>query len=479
MNHIKPTYTTEQAEGKSGEIRVSSHHPYATSTNRSSEETYSSSRQPCAALSAEIGGAAWPSTSPEAILPAADISISSIDGDTDIVCVPAGKRKRPACQRISDSNSDSSDSPCERKKRVKRLHRHARSRRGVTDSLLYTPEAQVEHTFSIFGRGYESELDDDDDDEREGFSVQESTHYLMSESGGNSDCEMSRETDMSQEICNSCPQSVARPTAEDLSSDVEIIGRSEEEDNSSGQVSDASTASVGGAASPSTSAASVLLVPYISISSSDEDSDVVCLTNSKRKGPPSRPDCGSRHSQQGISEEDENSPGQARDAPTASVGGAASPSTSLAAVLPALDLSGGNNDGDSEKCPICLVTFRAQEVGTPDTCDHFFCTDCLLAWSANANTCPVDRQEFSTILVRHYPHGEVIRRISVSPIQIQYEDFTCVLCGDNDSQNPLIDCEECGYFFHAECIISTLNMIHLAEWVCPICSDMTPYTYTD
>jgi hypothetical protein len=518
-------------------------------------------------------------------------------------------------------------------------------------------------------RGYESELEDDDDDvdESEGFSVQETTHYFMSESAGNSDCEMSREIERSQEICVSCPQSVARPTAEDLSSDAEIRVRSEEGENSSGQASDASTASVSGEASPSTSPEAVLLAPYISFSSSDEYSEIVPLSNSKRKGPPSRRDCESSiyssHSQhkqhkkharpraedlssaveiRGRSEEEENSPGQASDASTASVGGAASPSTSPEAVLPAAGVSGSNNDGaseivrlsnskrkgppsrrdcessiysshsrhkqqkkharpraedlssaveirgrseeeenssgqagdastasvsgeappstspeavlaaaymsdsssdadteiallttvnrkrpawwvysdsssdssdspsetlknsekptytaeqavgnsgdirvhrryatsttedterssnsdgNSEKCPICLVTFRAQEVGTPDNCNHFFCTGCLEQWSANANTCPVDRQEFNVILVRHYPDGEVIRRIPVSPRQIQI----CVLCGENDIQNSLINCEECSYFYHPECMISVLNTIHFSEWICPVC----------
>jgi hypothetical protein len=36
-----------------------------------------------------------------------------------------------------------------------------------------------------------------------------------------------------------------------------------------------------------------------------------------------------------------------------------------------------SSDGDSVKCPVCSVTFTAQEVGTPDTHDQTFCTACL------------------------------------------------------------------------------------------------------
>jgi hypothetical protein len=40
-----------------------------------------------------------------------------------------------------------------------------------------------------------------------------------------------------------------------------------------------------------------------------------------------------------------------------------------------------SSDGQSEKCPICLLTFTMQEIGTPEACDHSFCVDCLQEWS--------------------------------------------------------------------------------------------------
>jgi len=70
--------------------------------------------------------------------------------------------------------------------------------------------------------------------------------------------------------------------------------------------------------------------------------------------------------------------------------------------------SSDSSDEQSEKCPICLLPFRKQQVGTPSACDHCFCLDCLLEWSKNINTCPVDRQSFTVIHVRDNLRGEVV-----------------------------------------------------------------------
>jgi PHD and RING finger domain-containing protein 1 len=66
-----------------------------------------------------------------------------------------------------------------------------------------------------------------------------------------------------------------------------------------------------------------------------------------------------------------------------------------------------NSDGESEKCPICLLPFRNQEVANPASCEHCFCLDCIMEWSKNVNTCPVDRQSFSVINVRTKIGGKV------------------------------------------------------------------------
>jgi PHD and RING finger domain-containing protein 1 len=39
--------------------------------------------------------------------------------------------------------------------------------------------------------------------------------------------------------------------------------------------------------------------------------------------------------------------------------------------------SSSNND----VCPICLCSFKNQESGKPNVCEHKFCLECLLEWS--------------------------------------------------------------------------------------------------
>lgn len=38
-------------------------------------------------------------------------------------------------------------------------------------------------------------------------------------------------------------------------------------------------------------------------------------------------------------------------------------------------------DCQSEKCPICLAKFSQQVIGTPESCDHCFCLDCIQEWA--------------------------------------------------------------------------------------------------
>lgn len=78
-----------------------------------------------------------------------------------------------------------------------------------------------------------------------------------------------------------------------------------------------------------------------------------------------------------------------------------------AAVKPLQNSDTDESDGQTEKCPICLLSFRSQEIGTPSSCEHCFCLLCIIEWSKNVNTCPVDRQTFTSIDVRSHLGGEV------------------------------------------------------------------------
>lgn len=134
-----------------------------------------------------------------------------------------------------------------------------------------------------------------------------------------------------------------------------------------------------------------------------------------------------------------------------------------------------SSDGESEKCPICLLSFNTQEVGTPETCDHSFCAECIQEWSKNVNTCPVDRQTFSLILVRKRYNGKVIRRVAVdvrrpSVDELIQEDPTyCEVCGMSDREDRLLLCDGCDLGYHLECLDPPMDTVPIEEWFCSEC----------
>ena len=40
-----------------------------------------------------------------------------------------------------------------------------------------------------------------------------------------------------------------------------------------------------------------------------------------------------------------------------------------------------SGDEDAERCAVCLSRFKGQDVGTPESCDHVFCLECIQEWS--------------------------------------------------------------------------------------------------
>jgi PHD and RING finger domain-containing protein 1 len=341
------------------------------------------------------------------------MSDSSSDGDTESVFLSTRWRKRSAC-RDSDSSRDSNERPSQpKRRRVKRQHRYAKSGSRVSDSLLHTSEAEIQNSLSTGGRSYALEPENRvAADETDDISGKESTDKFISESGGNSGCEISQEIERSQEMYNSC----RHPDVSSTTMEREV--RSEEMNISNDEAGDTSTT---------------------------EESE-------------------------GMSEEVSTS--------TISDDESASPSASLETILPAADMSDSSSDGDSQNCPICLLTFGVQEVGTPDNCDHFFCIECLEEWSAIDNTCPVDRQQFNVILSRTYP-GRVIRRlIHLRPQELQSEDedlvlqgdVFCVACGESDREGRMISCHGCFLSYHLECLIPPLDTVPFEDWFCPMCA---------
>lgn len=140
------------------------------------------------------------------------------------------------------------------------------------------------------------------------------------------------------------------------------------------------------------------------------------------------------------------------------------------------DSTSETDDDQLEKCPICLLSFKSQEVGSPESCDHSFCIDCILEWSKNVNTCPVDRQVFNLILVRSHYNGKVINQIPIEPAQqlnaineIIDDPTYCEICGSCDREDRMLLCDGCNLGFHMECLTPSLSDVPAGLWFCPDC----------
>ncbi|NXA25425.1 PHRF1 protein, partial [Ibidorhyncha struthersii] len=136
-----------------------------------------------------------------------------------------------------------------------------------------------------------------------------------------------------------------------------------------------------------------------------------------------------------------------------------------------------SSDEDGENCPICLNTFRDQAVGTPENCSHYFCLDCIVEWSKNANSCPVDRILFKYISIRAHFGGKILKKIPVENTKTQGNDGEddptfCEVCGRSDREDRLLLCDGCDAGYHMECLNPPLSEVPVDEWFCPACTPM-------
>ncbi|XP_038562616.1 PHD and RING finger domain-containing protein 1 isoform X2 [Micropterus salmoides] len=142
------------------------------------------------------------------------------------------------------------------------------------------------------------------------------------------------------------------------------------------------------------------------------------------------------------------------------------------------DLAGMSSDEDADKCPICLNSFNSQPVATPESCEHYFCLDCILEWAKNANSCPVDRISFNNIYLRKCYGGKVKKMIIVQKpvkegveetVDVDLEQTNCEVCGGSDREDRLLLCDGCDAGYHMECLTPPLDSVPVEEWFCPEC----------
>ncbi|TKS73250.1 PHD and RING finger domain-containing protein 1 [Collichthys lucidus] len=142
------------------------------------------------------------------------------------------------------------------------------------------------------------------------------------------------------------------------------------------------------------------------------------------------------------------------------------------------DLAGMSSDDDTDKCPICLNSFNSQPVATPESCEHYFCLDCILEWTKNANSCPVDRIAFNSIYLRKCFGGKVKKIITVQKpvkegqeerVDLDLEQTSCEVCGGSDREDRLLLCDGCDAGYHMECLTPPLDSVPVEEWFCPEC----------
>jgi PHD and RING finger domain-containing protein 1 len=133
----------------------------------------------------------------------------------------------------------------------------------------------------------------------------------------------------------------------------------------------------------------------------------------------------------------------------------------VSSTYPLVSISLSSNlNTHAARCPICLLTFTEEEVATPDTCHHTFCVRCLRRWSANTLTCPIDRQQFNELVIRHYPDGEMIRRDP--PLEawawpthhciVLPHALHCVFCCQTTGEGSLYYCLKCTHIYHEQCL---------------------------
>lgn len=134
-----------------------------------------------------------------------------------------------------------------------------------------------------------------------------------------------------------------------------------------------------------------------------------------------------------------------------------------------------SDDDATDKCPICLHSFRDQPLGVPNACDHSYCMQCIEEWARNVQTCPIDRLAFTSIA--RYEGGRFVERVPVEARTTELvlnddQDLThCELCNATDREDCMLLCDGCNRGYHMDCLQPALTEIPASSWYCDYCFD--------
>nr|CAD7454562.1 unnamed protein product [Timema tahoe] len=169
----------------------------------------------------------------------------------------------------------------------------------------------------------------------------------------------------------------------------------------------------------------------------------------------------------------------------------AKPCTGAGSSKPILSSDSDSSDGQSDKCPICLRSFGQQEIATPESCDHSFCTECLQEWAKSPYSCLnltrllMESNPTSISLIRPQgtPLGSEIKIVEERLIGAHSVCSYCTslsslypkqICGHHDREDRMLLCDACDLGYHLECLDPPLEQVPVFEWYCSDCVAIHP-----
>lgn len=136
-------------------------------------------------------------------------------------------------------------------------------------------------------------------------------------------------------------------------------------------------------------------------------------------------------------------------------------------------------------------------------CGHDLHNECLKPWVERANSCPICRQSFNQVDLLAKVGGKstasaytpllTLANMNIGPVVSSYavsdrtqiadvdpsilieeyddeelEDQPCPLCGDDDNEELLLQCDGCDTFYHTYCV--GLDDVPVGHWFCETCA---------